>query len=1343
MAYTPTNSKSQKEYIDMLKAQSTYGGKTPQHATVDNKTTRDDKKDAETTRTNIPLSKDILNIIKELEKNPKNKLNEKAIKGQIEVVTYVIDKVGDMLNEGAKKLKDSHKESVVIMTAMTGLTSMVEAVARLNDNALFKNKKSITENIAFLFGEQKGNGVGVVDLIVQNIAKEGQAFTADDVAQGRDYAMTVMGILDLTVKGLAAVDVDKIKVTKKDIDNVFKAVNDILMHIASLTSNKKTSSLASKSKDIKAINNTMKSLSSVFDNVNGVLKDVSEMGLLALPARSGAKMMMLALPIIIGGDDKHKDNNILAILSSQLAGDDTDFDAVSEGAEQVAGIMGSVKDLMATTALAGLLAIPAALGGLLVVVAMKSIGLVMNEVDKNFGDKKAKETTESLRTFSLAMLSLSGSVLVLALASLVVTKSWGGLLKTIGLLAAVVGAMWLINKFFNGKKSYEGVTHLGLAMLTLSGAVLILALTSNIVESNIKQIGLTLLLLVGVSAVMVGISWAMGPRTIRDIKSFALTVLLLVGTTVALAFLGQYVTGEVAGNVFKALGLMAGVVALFTLIGLAQQLVKGGAITMLIVAGVTAAMSLTIFLLSEAGKQLNDENTWKGILRIGAVFGVLVGAMMVLGGLFAIPVVGPALIAGTAAAELLIGGVVALAAGMAGVATVLAKAGKLMVTVDVDKFEKNGLAMVGTLKDMADEAAGIKIKDVGNLRKMKRMTRYVVDIALSVKKIADLEMNEYDERGHPTGKKVQMRPTDFAAAAENGRLVVTTMADIVSYVQDAFSDGIERSTKVAFRRLNQITRNIFRMTWTVQKMASLEIPDYDDNGVLRKDTGRRQMRLSDFDTALENGKLVVSAIVGIIDYVEDEFSDGVTRSTKRAFRRLNAITKSIFGMAATVQKIASLEIPDYDEQGRWDGKTHRQMSDSDFKIAVDNGGRIISSILDIVTNNMSKIDTVDALSRRKFRQLNNIVGNIGNMALTIQRVASLMVPHIKDGQWDGKTFRPMRQGDFKLAADNASKLVMYFAKLFGEEEDFDNPFGGGKITPIKTEVLANISRKTKNKMKYLNDIIKPISSMTDIVCRLSDKDERKIRAGVNMMSLVTRGTIHTIADAFKWYDGTDMDADKVIDKAESVEDLFKIVNKIDYNYIDKVSKYRPGQISGATGSLAYMIRTLNGAVNTASRQRADVFERNVKSASMFIDKIDGSNIDNLRTVRDTFYHISRLAGTVRGDMVKLADTISNDLIDKLSELIDKLGDLKEGVNGVGEAAASAGARTQPTAQGTTGRSSVLQPTRPDNANGNLQGAITSLQSTIASLSSKLGNISNTLNGTGVKVYPKDGTEWNQ
>jgi hypothetical protein len=207
-------------------------------------------------------------------------------------------------------------------------------------------------------------------------------------------------------------------------------------------------------------------------------------------------------------------------------------------------------------------------------------------------------------------------------------------------------------------------------------------------------------------------------------------------------------------------------------------------------------------------------------------------------------------------------------------------------------------------------------------------------------------------------------------------------------------------------------------------------------------------------------------------------------------------------MADTLQHIAQLVIPtEFDEKGK--GKRFVKMSKQDFIDAADNATTIIGFATSLFTSNTLKIGNetlpnpvkdmlyvpIMPIVKRSFRRLRTIVGYIGDMADTLQHIASLNMPISWTSDGKPNKFVAMKQENFMDAANNAGAIMGFFTAMFR---------GGAKIkvngqdivipqikVPIIPLIMKISFRRIRTMVGYIGDMAETVQK----IAALSIPDE--------------------------------------------------------------------------------------------------------------------------------------------------------------------------------------------------------------------------------------------------------------
>lgn len=261
----------------------------------------------------------------------------------------------------------------------------------------------------------------------------------------------------------------------------------------------------------------------------------------------------------------------------------------------------------------------------------------------------------------------------------------------------------------------------------------------------------------------------------------------------------------------------------------------------------------------------------------------------------------------------------------------------------------------------------------------------------------------------------------------------------------------------------------------------------------------------DKDELIAKMSIPVDIAMGLIEKVMEVPPFILPIAASRVYS-LASIVRNIGVMADTLQHIASLNIPvSWDKNGK--PKEFIKMTGEDFRNAAINASGILGMAAGMFRDgeepvkykfsdgteaetqsiSMASIEKIGWGMKWKIRRLSKIVGYIGNMADTLQHIASLNMPngeYDKDGKPKG--YVKMTGADFMEAALNAGAILHFFTALFGDEDtQIETTDSTVIISPISMESLDKMSLGLKWKIQRLGTIVNVIGGMADTLQHIS------------------------------------------------------------------------------------------------------------------------------------------------------------------------------------------------------------------------------------------------------------------
>lgn len=463
---------------------------------------------------------------------------------------------------------------------------------------------------------------------------------------------------------------------------------------------------------------------------------------------------------------------------------------------------------------------------------------------------------------------------------------------------------------------------------------------------------------------------------------------------------------------------------------------------------------------------------------------------------------------------------------------------------------------------------------------------------------------------------------------------------------------------------------------------------------------------------IKRTKEPVEVLMSLVEYINDNKNINVLNITAAAYKmnRLSSITTSIGNMAEVLQKIASLQIPtEFDKDGK--PIKFKTMENSDFEYASQNAASIASILtamcsssektlmiqgkpVTIKTIDFDALDNIGMFAAMKFKRLNKIVVSIGNMADTIQKLASLSVPSGFDEEGKPKDYVKMTTTDFTTAAQNACTIATTIVGALADE--------------AFQQQIDQISKRDAKVMSLVFDAVSKLSGMTDLLSNLArgefplnvkqnedgtttvidsikvqdiTNNKEKITKDIRDLSLIiiegmnlqgatlTNGTV--IEDPEDYLD----------DMEEYTEQLTKLVTNGTNNVKSIMDTYKNNIVGQnmhnvkkcytiAFDVVTDFVSRFGGGKGITTAQATE-FDKATKSLGGMLKNINSTDLGKLKVARDLMHDMWQFAKAIDGDFEKLAECINEDLI----EAIEKLQEVLE--KGVNVGSSGGGAPVQP------------------------------------------------------------------
>lgn len=746
-----------------------------------------------------------------------------------------------------------------------------------------------------------------------------------------------------------------------------------------------------------------------------------------------------------------------------------------------------------------------ALTGLLVFEAMPAFGGVVVYLLFVFGMlyltnliitfMKEIKADKNLLYLSAIIVTLSLTVVLLALTGQLITEEWDNILQVALLFAVVVGAFILISNF--SKSIEEGgkqLLYIGATLAILCVTVLLLVLISKIISDNWENLLIVTGLFVVISTVFILASLAAekiekGGKQLLFIAASLVSIILSV---LLLAVISNYVSDNL-DNIWHTLAILGGIVAAFIVIGLFSKLLEKGSKMVLVIAVALIIMSTSLLIIAKATESLD----WEGFGKFCAIVGVLITITLGLG----IPAV---------AALALIGTVVLTAISVAFLIFTVSLKHIISAIQDIVKLnldpekDKDIIKLpIDILYSAIKRATDINILTLGEgllkIGMLSNVASALSNIADIIQKFAELKIpTKFDKDGKPIAF-APMTQAQFNQSAENIQKILTCILsaigseDITKTLDELSSDAIENIGKIL-----ENTSGVTHLIDAIEKAVLL-----DDSkitaGILNLKTSiigyiklMDDLFCGEFDEKMLAGVslpqfLLQKVTNPIIDEdILDEVKDGTKnllktlKPFKETFDILSELSSKSINKENMISNLDTIKIVNETIFG--DGVENKGIyipNKSKSKDAIKHIERLTDSIkdfTDIDANNLSKnsnsfvklIDKANSINTDKIKSIRDMFEQIARFSESIK------------GNFD------------KLADVLSEKLVDVLANINETIGNINSNKSGNNISNLSSNNAVNTNtsaQETKRNIEQMNKLVSIADSLEDILSVLKEVRE--------------------------------------------------------------------------------------------------------------------------------------------------------------------------------------------------------------------------------------------------------------
>ena len=950
------------------------------------------------------------------------------------------------------------------------------------------------------------------------------------------------------------------------------------------------------------------------------------------------------------------------------------------------------------------------LGGLVPlvgVIALLSVKLFLSIFFLLFNETtvdKIKISLEAINEIAKTMLILSMTVLIWALTGLLIQEEWKNLLIVATFVLVAIGLFMLLGflqQFI--KNGTDSLLMIAKVFVIISLTVVLWALTGLLIQEeweNILIVATFVLVAIGLF-ILLGFASKYIEQGTKEMITIALTLVILSLTVVLWAATGDYVLSNF-GAVLIMLVFVGITILMFYLLSKSTKDIIIGGVALMLLSAALIILGFSVMLYVIAGKMLIDNLLAVGavMLFLALVIGICVllsytiqfiiigiaGLILLSSGLLVFSV---ALLLLIVAARLitlddiltLVASMTALGVGVAALGFImplivigsialgilgaaliifmvplLMFAGVVAAFKAVDVTEEDvthPISLMGALVSAINNTFGIKetiaiTMAIPKIMMLVPIAAAVGLIAKIIQQIASLSIPvAFDKDGN--GKEfVKMTGKDFTEAAANAAGMISILAGIfgeedidvviggenikIKPMSKSALEGITFSAIIKMKMLNSIVESIGEMANVLSNLASLTVPDetkgFDKNG---KPKGWHKMTKEDFTMACENiATIMVTLLSSMTEYKAQSLGgrtvmDAIDEMSRAAINKL-ALVFDVFGnmdkIVNVIQQMANMSVPTkFDKDGKPIAFKH--ITEEERKKAIENAVLLMTEFLKAITDPAlsEQLENMDSDAIENFERVMNSATGISSLINIIGKALEFDKDKIATGI-----------GNIRSAIVQYSKMV---SDLFYEKWELiwktknilgiNLPYPTWKVVD-KAEIDINKMEDAIGGMEEIGKTIEPIQNLLDSINSIiSNENANKMEDGVSLLSNIITKYAQSITGNEKGEGG-------IIISEEGTKRISRFILLI--NTTDKFAK-----------------------INSANLQK------NTDTFIKFIDKANSINTDKIKSIRDMFEQIARFSESIKGNFDKLADVLSEKLVDVLANINETIGNINSNKSG--------------------------------------------------------------------------------
>jgi len=896
--------------------------------------------------------------------------------------------------------------------------------------------------------------------------------------------------------------------------------------------------------------------------------------------------------------------------------------------------------------------------------------------------------SKSLLLLAITLVILSLTVLLWAEMGQTVMDNWVQVLIVGVFVLICVGILFLLSLIQgNLTQGAAALLIMSVGLVLLSGAAALMVVVGNMILDN----WVAMLIMLAFTVLMVGIFAVIGIPAVAAFVALGAAVLLLMGAALLVFSVSALIMVNVAKllkmeDITKMMALISGLGVAVAAIGVLMPLIVLGSIAMGILGAALIIFMVPVLMFCAAVAIFKKMNAKEADIKKPIEgLGIFVNSLSNLFKpklLLRLPLL---------AAEMLLLLPIVVAVGI--MAKTLQDIASLAIPTGFDSegkatgynkmtpddFMTAAMNACNIARIMANlfgddefevEISGQKIKmtpisekDLDKIkgrtkRKMNQLASIVASIGQMATVLCDVASlnipTGFDAEGKATGYR-QMTTEDFSLAASNVALIATTLIGAITApeISDRI-DNMRRSTIKKIQGILEAIGSLDSIVYVIQQMVQMSVPtEYDSEG---KPTAFRVITAEEREIAIQNTITLMTELLKAM--TSDDVTSALNNMKARARKNLEAVMSSCGGVRNLVDavKIAS----EFDQQTIANGI-------SNVKEAILRYAGIINDLF-VDKWGWGKKE-ITLFGRWKinipwYKIVDKAEIDMGKLKNALNKMDEL-----------GKTINPMKT----LSQSIQEFGKMKFDDISGTLEKIKNSVkeyvGIIESLTISPEIL-----KTKvEEINLLMTTIEPIKAFIKKIKEVKLTDEAKDEIST---SLINTGIVVGIYNYLIKYKiskiensvGLPIRLFLATETTEPIKVFIEKVCELDLNDSDRDRTIRSIINTGiVVDYYNYLVREKINRIATKVKEKkfqvlstiideqerfaninTQQLQQNTDHFVRFVDRANSIDVEKIKTVRDLFKEMTGFSKSIRGDLGKLADILSEKLVDVLEKLNDTI-----------------------------------------------------------------------------------------